>query len=101
LTKPDRIAAGEHESWVKLLENKTEKFKHGWYCVKQSDQQQLNHGVTREQARENEISFFKEMPWIGLSEPIKRRLGTRFLSPALGTILFDLICQRLALIKSR
>ncbi|PVF98611.1 hypothetical protein CPB86DRAFT_784651 [Serendipita vermifera] len=95
LTKPDRIAVGEHESWIKFLENKTEKFKHGWYCVKQSNQEQLNQGVTREQARENEVNFFKETPWIGLSEPIKRRLGTRFLSPALGNILFDLICQRL------
>jgi hypothetical protein len=99
LTKPDRIDAGQHNSWIDLLENRTEKFKHGWYCVKQSDQQQLNDGVTREQARENEISFFRTTPWIGLSEPIKRRLGTRFLSPALGTILFDLICQRSAFIK--
>lgn len=95
LTKPDRIAVGEHENWIRFLENKTERFKHGWYCVKQSDQQQLNEGTTREQARENEISFFKASPWVGLSEPIKRHLGTRFLSPALGNILFELICQRL------
>jgi hypothetical protein len=86
---------GEHDRWVKLLESKEEQFKHGWHCVKQSDQNQLREGVTWEQARKNEETFFKDTtPWSTLSEAHRHRLGTPFLTQALGSILFDLIRQR-------
>jgi hypothetical protein len=95
LTKPDRIAPGEHSNWMKLLENQQERFKHGWHCVKQSDQQQLDDGISWEDARKNEIQFFENAPhWSSLEEAIKSRLGTEFLTQALGTILFELICAR-------
>ena len=95
LTKPDRIATREHEAWVRLLENQTERFRHGWHCVKQSNQQQLDEGVSWAEARHNEISFFDQTPpWSTLEESIKSRLGTKFLTQHLGSILFELICQR-------
>ncbi|KIM31731.1 hypothetical protein M408DRAFT_20955 [Serendipita vermifera MAFF 305830] len=96
LTKPDRIAIGEHSNWLRLLSNEQERFKHGWHCVKQSDQQQLDSGISWNDARQNEIDFFTGTePWSTLDESIKSRLGTQHLTGALGDILFKLICQRL------
>ncbi|KIM31728.1 hypothetical protein M408DRAFT_327179 [Serendipita vermifera MAFF 305830] len=96
LTKPDRIAAGEHTTWVGLLSNEQERFRHGWHCVKQANQQQLDEGISWQQARDAELDFFETTaPWIGLDENVKSRLGTQFLTDSLGKILFELICKRL------
>ncbi|KAG8813026.1 hypothetical protein FRC19_002720 [Serendipita sp. 401] len=96
LTKPDRIAAGSYRSWLALLENKEERFKHGWYCVKQANLEQLEGGITWEDARKNERSFFdKKAPWSQLDERIRLRLGTSALTNAVHNILFDLIVARL------
>jgi Dynamin central region len=99
LTKPDRIAEGEQSSWLRLLKNEQERFKHGWHCVKQSDQQQLDSGISWAEARQNEAKFFEGTPpWSTLDESVKSRLGTQFLTGALGTILFELICKRSVMI---
>ncbi|KAG8807393.1 hypothetical protein FRC17_004483, partial [Serendipita sp. 399] len=96
LTKPDRIATAAHRTWLELLENEQERFQHGWFCVKQSNQQQLEDGISWREARRNEVDFFENTaPWSGLDESIRRRLGTRALTEALGVILFDLICESL------
>ncbi|KIM31729.1 hypothetical protein M408DRAFT_327180 [Serendipita vermifera MAFF 305830] len=96
LTKPDRIAAGEHTTWVSLLSNEQERFRHGWHCVKQANQQQLDEGISWKQARDAELDFFETTePWSSLDDSIKSRLGTQFLTDALGKILFELICKRL------
>ncbi|KAG8786770.1 hypothetical protein FRC16_001642, partial [Serendipita sp. 398] len=96
LTKPDRIATAEHATWMRLLENQQEYFKHGWFCVKQSNQQQLDDGISWAEARQNEIEFFEHvMPWSGLDDNLRRRLGTRALTHSLGLTLFHLICERL------
>jgi hypothetical protein len=80
---------------MKLLENQQERFRHGWHCVKQLDQQQLDGGISWEDARNSEIQFFENAPhWSSLEEAIKYRLGTKFLTQALGAILFELICAR-------
>jgi Dynamin central region len=95
LTKPDRIATREHSSWLGLLSNSQEYYRHGWHCVKQSDQQQLESHISWQTARENELSFFENTdPWNDLDPSLKSRLGTRFLTDALGRILFELICKR-------
>ncbi|CCA70427.1 hypothetical protein PIIN_04366 [Serendipita indica DSM 11827] len=95
LTKPDRIGNGEHDTWLRLLENQTERYRHGWHCVKQSDQEQLNQGISWAEARQNEIDYFNKQPWSTLEESIRSRLGTKFLTQNLGSILFELIGQRL------
>jgi Dynamin central region len=95
LTKPDRIAEGEQSSWLRLLKNEQERFKHGWHCVKQSDQHQLDSGITWAEGRKNEAIFFETTaPWSSLDESVRSRLGTQFLTEALGGILFELICNR-------
>ncbi|KAG8772403.1 hypothetical protein FRC15_002753 [Serendipita sp. 397] len=88
--------AGSSRSWLDLLENKEERFKHGWYCVKQANQEQLEGGITWEDARKNESSFFdKTQPWSQLDERTRLRLGTSALTNAVHNILFDLIVARL------
>ncbi|KAG8813760.1 hypothetical protein FRC17_001438, partial [Serendipita sp. 399] len=96
LTKPDRIAAAEHKTWIRLLSNEHERFKRGWFCVKQSNQEQLDDGITWAKARQNEMDFFeKQLPWSGLDAGMRTRLGTSALTQALGSILFGLIRKSL------
>ncbi|KAG8813825.1 hypothetical protein FRC17_001407, partial [Serendipita sp. 399] len=96
LTKPDRIAAAEHKTWIHLLSNEHEIFKHGWFCVKQSNQEQLDNGITWAKARQKEMEFFEtQLPWSGLEAGIRSRLGTAALTQALGSILFGLIRKSL------
>jgi hypothetical protein len=95
LTKPDRIATGEHSGWLGLLSNTQEHYRHGWHCVKQSDQQQLESHISWQDARENELAFFEQNePWNTLDHNLKSRLGTQFLTEALGITLFQLIVRR-------
>jgi len=95
LTKPDRIDVGQHDSWIQLVQNHQEKFKHGWHVVKQSNQQQLEAKISWEEARRNERKFFDETsPWSALDESVRLRLGTGYLTQSLGTILFGLIVKR-------
>lgn len=80
---------------MRLLENKQERFKHGWHCVKQPDQQQLEEGISWDQGRKNEADFFKKTtPWSNLEDAVKSRLGTQVLTQSLGTTLFELINTR-------
>lgn len=92
LTKPDYISKGAYASWLRLLGNEEERFKHGWYCVKQANQQQLNDGISWADARHNEVEFFKNTsPWNTLNAAMISRLGTQSLVDALGNILLGLI----------
>lgn len=96
LTKPDRIERGTHAGWMKLLENREERFRHPWHCVKQPNQMQLESGISHREARKSENDFFANTePWSTLDVEIRSRLGTSALTEALGTILFDLICKTL------
>jgi hypothetical protein len=95
LTKPDRIAAREHSGWLSLLSNAQEHYRHGWHCVKQSDQQQLESHISWKDARDNEVDFFENTdPWNTLDQNLKSRLGTQVLTDALGRTLFQLIVKR-------
>ena len=77
------------------MRNQKEKFKHGWYCVKQPGPSELRAGITWEQARQNEREFFQRTPpWSTVEFDLKERLGTEKLSAALGQKLFDLILKR-------
>ncbi|KAG8829739.1 hypothetical protein FRC17_006131, partial [Serendipita sp. 399] len=62
----------------------------------QADQEELEGGITWEEARKNEKLFFeKTRPWSHLDDKIRARLGTPALTNALGSNLFDLIVARL------
>ena len=94
LTKPDRIEPGDEGKWLDMLRNRTEIFKHGWFCVRQPGLTQLQARITPEVARENEREFFETTrPW-SLAEPdLRARLGTGPLSKALGQKLFESIAK--------
>jgi hypothetical protein len=78
-----------------MVRNQREKFKHGWYCVRQPGPAELKEGITWDQARQNEREFFQRRPpWSSVEFDLKERLGTEKLSSALGQKLFDLIVKR-------
>ena len=86
---------GEEERWIDFIRNNQVTLKHGWYCVKQPDSQQLKEGVTWSQARERELSFFSDRkPWSSLSSEDRQHLGTLNLVTFLSDTLSDLIARR-------
>ncbi|KAF7341477.1 hypothetical protein MVEN_01885000 [Mycena venus] len=100
LTKPDRIPAGDEESWLPLLRHEQEFLENNWYCVKQPSSQELNAGITWEEARSRENSFFStKAPWTALDSTYRRYLGTANLVNCLSLILSDLISKRLPQIQ--
>jgi hypothetical protein len=97
LTKPDRIDPGDEGKWMDMLRNRTEKFKHGWFCVRQPGYSQLQARITPDEARENERLFFENTrPWSNAEPDLRARFGTKSLSKALGQKLFDVIARRFA-----
>jgi hypothetical protein len=97
LTKPDRIEPGDEGKWLDMLHNRGEKFKRGWFCVKQPGFSELQAGVTPEQATENESRFFDTIrPWSNAEPELRARLGTKALSKVLGQVLFEVISRRFA-----
>jgi len=95
LTKPDRIEPGDERKWLDMLRNRTEKFKHGWFCVKQPGLNELQAHITPEEAMKNESDFFKNTrPWSTAEPGLRARFGTEALSKALSQKLFEVIARR-------
>jgi len=98
LTKPDRIDAGDETKWLDMLRNRAEKFRHGWFCVRQPGYNQLQARITPDEARKNEKQFFDSTrPWSSAEPDLRARFGTTFLSKALSQKLFDVIARRFAI----
>jgi len=67
---------------------------HGWYAVKQRNTRELQEGLSREVAREQEAQFFSEtVPWRNLLA-LKSRMGTPRLTVKLSEVLTSLITKR-------
>lgn len=97
LTKPDRIDPGDEGKWLDMLRNRSEKFKHGWFCVRQPGYSQLQARITPDEARENERDFFENTrPWSNAEPDLRARFGTKCLSKSLGQKLFEVIARRFA-----
>jgi hypothetical protein len=95
LTKPDRIPAGDEETWLALIRNERESLENNWYCVKQPGPTDLLGGITWEDARKREKEFFSmKQPWNELDEIYQKYLRTGNLVERLSTILSDLISKR-------
>ena len=93
LTKPDRIPKTEEENWLPLVRG--ERGDTLWFCVKCPSTDQINSGITWEEAREKEAKFFsRTAPWSSLDETFKQRLGTGHLTRCLSDKLCDLIAER-------
>ncbi|KAI5120167.1 hypothetical protein M0805_008434 [Coniferiporia weirii] len=96
LTKPDRIAVGDEEQWLRFVKNEDEQLNLGWYSVKQPDSIQLKRGMTWTQARDDEKEWFRTTwPWNSLPMKHKQNLGTKNLVERLSSTLSDVIIARL------
>ncbi|KAI0692158.1 P-loop containing nucleoside triphosphate hydrolase protein [Cytidiella melzeri] len=96
LTKPDRIDRGDHERWIRFVKNEMQPLENGWFSVKQPDTQAVQEGITWEEARVQEETFFAQVaPWAGLDAGIRHQLGTSNLTERLSFILSALIAKRL------
>lgn len=66
-----------------------------WFCVKCPGTQEINKGITWEEAREEESRFFSHnAAWSMLEEASKQRLGTGHLTRCLSDKLCELIAKR-------
>jgi hypothetical protein len=64
LTKVDRIDIGTYVSRLKILKNEDEPLVNNWFCIKQPSASELKAGITYEEARGRENSFFATTaPW--------------------------------------
>ncbi|KAJ3539480.1 hypothetical protein NMY22_g4720 [Coprinellus aureogranulatus] len=96
LTKPDRIPAGEEESWISIIRNEREPLDNNWYCVKQPSSNELKSKISWSEARKRENDFFAgTTPWSELDPFYHRFLRTKNLVSKLSSVLSDLITRRL------
>jgi hypothetical protein len=66
-----------------------------WFCVKCPDSKTIESGITWEQARQEESSWFaNKAPWSTLKESFRQRLGAANLTRCLSDKLCDLIAER-------
>jgi hypothetical protein len=97
LTKPDRIPAGEEQSWLKFIRNEKEPLQNKWFCVKQPASNDLKNNWTWEHARMKEDEFFAATsPWNELEAMYVRYLRTKNLVERLSQVLSDLIAKTYA-----
>ena len=76
LTKPDRMAAGTEPGWLDYFLGKTVPLKHGWFCIRRPDFNEMQAGMTRDEALEKEKETFStHAPWNTLGTDEKERLG--------------------------
>ena len=101
LTKPDRIPKTEEENWLPLIRGERGDTTL-WFCVKCPSTQQINSGITWEEARDKENVFFsRTSPWSMLDNAFKQRLGTGYLTRCLSDKLCDLIAERFVYLAMR
>jgi hypothetical protein len=66
-----------------------------WFCVKCPDSKAIDSGITWEEARQEESSWFSnKAPWSTLEGSFRQRLGTANLTRCLSDKLYDLIRDR-------
>ena len=95
LTKPDRIAAGDEENWIRFIRNDFKPLENGWFSVKQPDSVALQQGITWEEARASERDYFAwTAPWSALDYAHQQQLGTANLTERLSSLLSGLISKR-------
>lgn len=100
LTKPDRISAGDEDTWVAILRNQnaTWRLENGWFSVKSPNTREIKEGMTHEQAREEEERFFlRTAPWCDLSVSARGNLGSKALADRCSMVLSAFMAQRYVL----
>ncbi|KAF8591661.1 hypothetical protein K439DRAFT_1626647 [Ramaria rubella] len=102
LTKPDTLTTGATRSrsaWLDVIEGRNHPLKHGYYCTRQPEDSDRAKGITFDDAREAELTFFKNTsPWSTSIQ--KQRFGTRNLTEKLSTLLSQKIDESLPHLRS-
>ena len=82
---------------MRFIRGEAEHLANGWFSVKQPASADLRQGITWEEARDLERTFFSTTsPW-STEADYRHRFGTRNLTKSLSDILSDLIKRRLVL----
>lgn len=95
LTKPDLADVGDHSTrdlWYSVLTGRMERLKYGYYCTRQPTERERESQVTKDQARAQEMEFFKDTrPYSTSSD--QSRFGTANLVSTVSDLLIKLIIQ--------
>jgi len=101
LTKPDTIQKGEEHAWLGILEGRSHQLKHGYFVTKQRSPEQLEQGMTFDEARQHEALFFQnQYPWKE-NKNLRNRMGTPSLTAELSKLLGAVINQALPELRKK
>ncbi|KAG0641431.1 P-loop containing nucleoside triphosphate hydrolase protein [Tuber brumale] len=86
VTKCDALQPGEEADILRILQNKVENLRHGWFAVKNRSAKDIRNNITIEERHLNEENFFKTSPWCELE---RNRVGIKPLKSFLGKLLYE------------
>ncbi|KAF7305465.1 hypothetical protein HMN09_00799200 [Mycena chlorophos] len=93
LTKVDMIPEGSlglRKHWEDVLEGRKRPLKHGYYCVRLSDDAERRSGISRDEAERRATEFFDaNLPWSQIAD--RSRFGVKNLATFLSTLLIERI----------
>ena len=69
LTKPDTIGEGNEEEVLQVVQGLRKPLKLGYLMVKNRSQKQIDEGITLMEARDFEVSFFRDHTHFGSIDP--------------------------------
>ncbi|KAI9096930.1 P-loop containing nucleoside triphosphate hydrolase protein [Phlyctochytrium arcticum] len=73
LTKPDTVEAGTHDRWLQIMLGQAYHLKLGYWMIKNPTKADLDHGVSFDEARKMEESFFaNQAPWSNIRRQLDR-----------------------------
>jgi hypothetical protein len=100
LTKPDRLPPGSrHDKLMEVFDQKRFALGHGYFVVKNLRQDEINQGLTHQEARLRERQFFNEgIPWSTTFKDYAHRFGTLNLQSFLSGKLAEQITKKLPVI---
>ncbi|USP79604.1 hypothetical protein yc1106_06878 [Curvularia clavata] len=101
LTKPDRLPPGSrHDKLMEVFEQKRFALGHGYFVVKNLGQDEINQGLTHQEARAREREFFdKDQIWSTTFKIYAHRFGTVNLQRFLSQKLAEHIMKKLPIIE--
>jgi hypothetical protein len=100
LTKPDLLPEGTSDVKLsEIFEQKRFALGHGYFVVRNLGQDQIDAGMTHQDARRQEQNFFaRQEPWATTLQPYESRFGTLHLQSFLSGKLAEQIIRKLPII---
>ena len=95
LTKPDTLgdgAIGARRRWADVLEGRSHPLRHGYYCVRLPDDAQRARNITRAEAEESALNWFRDTaPWNQIMRNYPSRFGIENFLSAVSILLTEKI----------